>query len=78
MDSKPEQQKPTPGARLAQHYAGAVTPVILSAVSAWLIVTGVKGLMGFTMTRQTVVADLLGILVVVAVARWMQRGPDTK
>jgi hypothetical protein len=78
MDSNPEHRKPISGTRLAQHYVGALTPVILSAVSAWLIVSGLKGLMGFTMTRQTVFADLLGILLIVAVARWMRPGSDTK
>lgn len=54
---------------LSKNYSGALTPVALSALSAWLIVTGLKGLAGFTVNEQTALADLLGIIIVVALAR---------
>ncbi len=73
-DPLPHVKKPNLLAKASRHYAGALTPIALSAVSAWLIVTGLKGLVGFTVNRQTALADLIGILVVVAVARWMKPG----
>lgn len=76
MDSKPQQKKSITALSMRKHYAGAITPVVLSAISAWLIVTGLKDLLGFAITRQTLLADLLGIFIVVAVARWMQRRVD--
>jgi hypothetical protein len=33
-------------------------------------VTGLKGLAGFTVNQQTAAADLLGIIIVIAVLRW--------
>ncbi|GAC1420053.1 MAG: hypothetical protein NVSMB6_21880 [Burkholderiaceae bacterium] len=65
-------------ARIGGQYAGAIAPVALSATSAWLIVSGIKGLAGFTMNRQTALADLLGIVLVVGVARWLQRRTNAK
>ena len=78
MDRKPQSNKPGLISKLSNQYAGALTPVALSALSAWLIVTGVKGLAGFTVNRQTALADLVGILVVIAVARWMKLRSDPK
>ena len=77
-DLKFQPKKPTLLAKAAQQYAGALTPIALSALSAWLIVTGLKGLAGFTVNRQTALADLIGILIVVAVARWMKLRSDQK
>jgi len=71
MTQEPSPKKASLIARIGQQYAGALTPIALSALSAWLIVTGVKGLAGFVISQQTMFADLLGILVVIALARWM-------
>ncbi len=78
MDRKSPLKKPTLLARVANQYSGALTPIALSAVSAWLIVTGMKGLAGFNVNRETALADLVGILVVIAVARWMKLRSDPK
>lgn len=64
--------------RLSKNYSGALTPVALSALSAWLIVTGPKGLAGFTVNEQTAFADLVGIIIVVALARLMKPRPDVE
>jgi hypothetical protein len=69
MDKQTD-KKPTLLNSLAKHYSGPITHVALSAVSAWMIVTGLKGLAGFTVNQQTALADLLGIVMVIAVARW--------
>jgi len=74
MNHEPHQKKTSLIARIGHQYAGALAPIALSALSAWLIVIGLKGLAGFTITQQTMFADLVGILVVVAVARWMNVG----
>ena len=71
-DQPPQPKKLTFLARASQQYAGELTPIALSALSAWLIVTGFKGLAGFTMNSQSALADLIGIVVVIAVARWMK------
>jgi len=47
--------------------------VALCVVSGWMIVTGIKGLAGFAVNRHTALADLLGIVVVVGVARVFAR-----
>ena len=78
MDRQPPQHKPTFLQKLASQYTGALAPVALSALSAWLIVTGIKGLAGFTVNRQTALADLIGVLIVIAVARWMKVRSDSK
>lgn len=78
MDHKSEPKKPGFISKVSSQYAGELTPVALSALSAWLIVSGVKGLAGFTVNRQTALADLLGILIVVAVARWLKLRGDPK
>ncbi|MBC7514441.1 MAG: hypothetical protein H7234_08410 [Herminiimonas sp.] len=78
MDRKPQSKKPGFIGKITNQYAGALTPVALSALSAWLIVTGVKGLAGFTVNRQTALADLIGILIVIALARWMKVRSDPK
>jgi hypothetical protein len=74
--------KPTARARvrtmLTTQFSGALTAVALSALSAWLIVTGLKGAAGFTITRQSALADLLGIILVIAVVRWMSPKRDAK
>lgn len=56
---------------IGKNYSGPITHVALSTLSAWMIVTGLKGLAGFTVNRQTALADLAGIVLVVAVARWI-------
>lgn len=77
-DQQPQAKKATFLARISQQYSGALTPIALSALSAWLIVTGIKGLAGFTVNRKTALADLLGIVIVVAVCRWMKLRSDQK
>jgi len=59
---------------LAKNYSGPLSHVALSAVSAWMIVTGLKGLAGFTVNSRTALADLLGIIIVIALARWVRPG----
>ncbi len=78
MDRKPQSKKPGFLSRMSSQYAGELTPLALSALSAWLIVTGVKGLAGFTVNRETALADLIGILIVIAVVRWMKLRSDPK
>ena len=78
MNRDPHPKKPTLRAKVATQYSGALTPIALSAVSAWLIVTGFKGLAGFAVNRQSALADLIGILIVVAVARWFRLPGDSK
>ncbi|MES2830917.1 MAG: hypothetical protein V4695_02860 [Pseudomonadota bacterium] len=77
MNQKPIPQKSSFLARIGNQYGGALTPIALSALSAWLIVTGVKGLAGFTLTQQSMLADLIGILVVIVAARWMNARKDS-
>lgn len=78
MDRKPDAKKPRFLTKVANQYSGELTPVALSALSAWLIVTGMKGLAGFPVNRASALADLIGILIVVAVARWMKLRSDAK
>lgn len=63
---------------VSNNYSGPLTHVALSALSAWLIVQGLKGLAGFTVNAQSAMADLVGIIVIVAVARMMKVKPDAK
>ncbi|MBC7574335.1 MAG: hypothetical protein H7244_08365 [Herminiimonas sp.] len=78
MDHKPTPSKSSLLGKLGKQYSGAITPIALSALSAWLIVTGIKGLAGFTVDSRSAFADLLGIVVVIAVARWMTPRSDAK
>jgi len=43
-----------------------------------MMVQGLKGLAGFTVNSQSAMADLVGIIVIVAIARWMKVKPDPK
>lgn len=78
MNRKPQSKRSGLISKVSSQYTGQLAPVALSALSAWLIVTGVKGLAGFTVNRQTALADLIGILIVVALARWMTLKGDQK
>lgn len=71
MEMQPEGRKPNLLTVFARHCSGPLTHVALSAMSAWMIVTGLKGLAGFTVNRQTALADLLGIIIVIGIARWV-------
>ncbi|HEY5799693.1 MAG TPA: hypothetical protein VIT92_05705 [Burkholderiaceae bacterium] len=64
--------KPNFLTRFAQQYSGNLTGTALQAMSAWMIVTGLKGLAGFTVNQQTALADLLGVVIVIGVARWVK------
>jgi hypothetical protein len=55
-----------------RNYSGPISHVALSAVSAWMIVTGLKGLAGFTVNSHTALADLFGIIIIVGIARWVK------
>jgi hypothetical protein len=78
MEKQSQEKKPGYLALLARNYSGPITHVALSALSAWMIVTGVKGLLGFTVNSQTAMADLLGIVIVVGIVRWMKVRYDAK
>lgn len=54
----------------SKHYSGPLAGVVLSALSAWTIVIGLKGLAGFDVNQQTALADLLGIALIIVAARW--------
>lgn len=54
----------------SKHYSGPFAGVVLSALSAWTIVIGLKGLAGFDVNQQSALADLLGIALIVGAARW--------
>lgn len=69
MDKQPN--KPSLTSALAKHFSAPLAGVALSALSAWMIVIGVKGLAGFTVNQQTALADLLGIVVITGAARWI-------
>jgi hypothetical protein len=62
----------------SKNYSGPLAHVALSALSAWMMVQGLKGLAGFTVNSQSAMADLVGIIVIVAIARWMKVKPDAK
>ena len=73
MDKQqPDQKKLNLLAALGKHYSGPITHVALSALSAWMIVTGLKGLAGFAVNRQTALTDLVGIVIVIGVVRWIR------
>ncbi|MEN3292876.1 MAG: hypothetical protein V7642_2129 [Burkholderiales bacterium] len=72
MEEQPDVGKPKLLRVFLKHYSGTITQVALSALSAWLIIIGVKGLAGFTVNAQTALADLLGILIVIGVLRWVK------
>jgi hypothetical protein len=42
------------------------------------MVQGIKGLAGFTVSTQSAMADLVGIILIVGIARWMRVKPDAK
>jgi hypothetical protein len=71
-DTKLPEKKPNFLARLGKNFSGNLTHTALSATSAWMIVTGLKGLAGFTVNQQTALADLLGIVIVIAVVRYVK------
>ncbi|KRB79151.1 hypothetical protein [Noviherbaspirillum sp. Root189] len=56
----------------AKNYSGSATGTVLSALSAWMIVTGLKGLAGFEITRPAALADLAGIALIIVLARWIR------
>lgn len=67
---EPQQpRKPALVKALGKQYGGPLTQVALSALSAWLIELGLKGLAGFTVNQQTALADLLGIVLVIGAIR---------
>ncbi len=71
MEKQSKEKKANILTLLAKNYSGPITHVALSAVSAWMIVTGLKGLAGFTVNTQTAIADLAGIAIVIGIARWV-------
>lgn len=78
MNEPSAPKKPNFLTRLAKNYSGGITPVAMSVLSAWMIVTGLKGAAGFTVNQQTALADLLGIVIVVCLARWLKVKYDVK
>ncbi len=58
--------------RFAKQYSGPLAGVALSALSAWMIVTGLKGLAGFEVSQQSALADLAGIAIIIGIARWIK------
>lgn len=78
MKPTPNKKKPNLLNLLAKNYSGPISHVALSALSAWMIVTGLKGLAGFTVNSHTALADLLGIVIVIAIVRWMKVGYKAK
>lgn len=79
MDKQPrDDAKPNLLTRFAKHYSGPLAGVVLSALSAWMIVTGLKGLAGFEVNQETALADLAGIAVIVGIARWIKLKYDVK
>jgi hypothetical protein len=72
MENQSKEKKANYLTLFAKSYSGPITHVALSAVSAWMIVTGLKGLAGFTVNSQTALADLLGIVIVIGIARWVK------
>lgn len=71
-DTAPKQDKPNVLTVFARNYSGPLAGVALSALSAWMIVTGLKGLAGFEVTQQSALADLLGIAIIIGIARWIK------
>jgi len=72
MDQQPESKKRNFLSNFTRHYSGPLAGVALSALSAWTIVIGLKGLAGFEVNQRTALADLLGIVIVIGVARWFK------
>jgi hypothetical protein len=72
MEQQSNEKKANILTLFAKNYSGPITHIALSAVSAWMIVTGLKGLAGFTVNTQTALADLLGIAIVIGIARWVK------
>lgn len=72
MDKDSDQKKPNLLTALGRHYSGPITHVALSALSAWMIVTGLKGLAGVAVNSRTALADLMGIVIVIGVVRWIR------
>ncbi|TFW09626.1 hypothetical protein E4K72_05040 [Oxalobacteraceae bacterium OM1] len=68
MEQQP-QKKTSLLQNATKQYSGPITHVALSALSAWMIVQGLKGLAGFTVNQQTALADLLGIVLVIGAVR---------
>lgn len=56
----------------AKNYSASAAGTVLSALSAWMIVTGLKGLAGFEVTRPGALADLAGIALIIVLARWVR------
>lgn len=69
---KQSPDKPNLLTRFANGYSGPLAGVVLAGLSAWMIVTGLKGLVGFEVNQQTALADLAGIAIVIGVARWIK------
>lgn len=78
MEQQPKHKKSTLLGTMAKNYSGPLTAVALSAVSAWMIVIGLKGLAGFTVNEKTAAADLLGICIVIGLARLFKPKSGTK
>lgn len=78
MDKKSDSKKPNFLTRLGNNYSGPLAHAALSGTSTWMIVTGIKGLAGFTVNTQTALADLVGIMIIIGLARWMKVKFDTK
>jgi hypothetical protein len=72
MEKQSKEKKENYLTLLAKNYSGPITHVALAVISGWMIVTGLKGLAGFTVNAHTAMADLLGIIIVVGIARWMK------
>jgi hypothetical protein len=64
--------KPNLLTRFAKGYSGPLAGVVLAGLSAWMIVTGLKGLIGLEVNQQTALADLVGIAIIIGVARWIK------
>lgn len=69
-DKDQNEAKPNFLTRLTNTCSAPLPQVALFATSAWLIVTGLKGLAGFPINQNTALADLLGILIVIGISRW--------
>ena len=78
MNKQPKPIKTRLLSAFSKNYSGPLAQVALSALSAWMMVQGLKGLVGFTVNAQTASADLVGIIIIVALARWMKVRPDAK
>lgn len=77
-ESNKNGKKPNFLTRLTGSCSAPITQVALMAISAWLIVTGMKGLAGFPINQTTAAADLLGILIVIGAARWFKARSGTR